>query len=91
MSSGPAPGSTIRPRRVLDLGSLNAPQEVALRLFDLLRQADREGLDCIFSEGVEPRGLGLAIMNRLGRAASFRVLDADKAGVCSPIPRKEAP
>ena len=66
-------------RYVLDLGSLNHPEEVAVRLFDLLRRMDREGVNCIFSEVVEANGLGLAIMNRLNRAASFRIIDADKA------------
>ena len=66
-------------RYVLDIGSLNHPEEVGVRLFDLLRRMDREGIVCIFSEVVEANGLGLAIMNRLNRAASFRIIDADKA------------
>jgi L-threonylcarbamoyladenylate synthase len=66
-------------RYVLDIGSLQHPEEMANRLFDLLRRMDREGVGCIFSEVVEANGLGLAIMNRLNRAASFRIIDADKA------------
>ncbi len=65
-------------RYVQDIGSLHHPQEVAARLFDVLRRMDREGIGYIFSEVVEANGLGLAIMNRLGRAASFRFFDADQ-------------
>ncbi len=66
-------------RYVLDIGSLHHPEEVASRLFDVLRRMDREQIACIFSEVMETSGLGLAVMNRLGRAASFHFLDADKA------------
>jgi len=65
-------------RNVQDIGSLHHPQEVAARLFDVLRRMDQKGIAYIFSEVVEANGLGLAIMNRLGRAASFRFFDADQ-------------
>jgi L-threonylcarbamoyladenylate synthase len=65
-------------RHVQDIGSLHRPQEVAARLFDVLRSMDREEITSIFSEVVEASGLGLAIMNRLGRAASFHFFDADR-------------
>jgi len=64
-------------RYVQDIGSVHHPEEVAERLFDLLRLMDRQHINCIFSEVVDTKGLGLAIMNRLGRAASFHMLDAD--------------
>jgi len=66
-------------RYVLDIGSLHHPEEVASRLFEVLRRMDRENIDHIFSEVVDASGIGLAVMNRLGRAASFRFIDADKA------------
>jgi L-threonylcarbamoyladenylate synthase len=56
------------------LGSRNNPAEVARNLFRLLREFDEEEVDIILAEGVPPRGLGLAVMNRLRRAASFNVL-----------------
>ncbi len=67
------------PRKAVDMGSLQKPGEVAAGLFDVLRRMDEEHVDCIVSEGMEASGLGLAIMNRLGRAASFHTVDADKA------------
>ena len=59
-----------------DIGSFSAPSETAHRLFDILRQLDDEGMEMVFSEVVPPEGVGLAVMNRLGRAASFRTIQA---------------
>ena len=61
-----------------DLGSGGSPAEVAHRLFDVLRRLDTEKMDVIFSEVIPPEGVGLAVMNRLGRAAAFRTLDAEQ-------------
>lgn len=60
-----------------DIGSMARPEEVAHRLFDTLRALDHEGMDAIFSEVVPPEGMGLAVMNRLGRAAAFRSIQAE--------------
>ena len=59
-----------------DLGSKADEREVAHRLFDLLRRLDQEDMEAIYSEVVPPEGVGLAVMNRLGRAAGFRSLQA---------------
>jgi len=59
-----------------DLGSKDRPDEVAHRLFETLRQLDDEHMDVIFSEVVPPQGVGLAVMNRLGRAAAFHTIQA---------------
>jgi L-threonylcarbamoyladenylate synthase len=53
-------------------------KETAHRLFYLLRQADEEGIERILSETLISDGLGLAVMNRLARAASFDILDVDE-------------
>jgi L-threonylcarbamoyladenylate synthase len=58
------------------LGSRNNLAEVARNLFRLLREFDEEKVDLIIAEGVSSRGLGLAVMNRLRRAASFKILKA---------------
>ncbi|MBQ8201505.1 MAG: threonylcarbamoyl-AMP synthase [Clostridia bacterium] len=60
-----------------DIGHRNDPAEVAHRLFDTLRRLDDEKMDVIFSEVVPPEGVGLAVMNRLGRAAAFRTVQAE--------------
>lgn len=61
-----------------DIGSIADPAETAERLFDVLRRLDSEGMDVIFSETLPAEGVGLAVMNRLGRAASFRTLSASE-------------
>ena len=62
------------------IGSLKEPETVARQLFAVLRQADAEGVDVLFSEVLPAEGVGLAVMNRLSRAAGFRTIDADREG-----------
>lgn len=45
-------------------------REAAAKLFTALRRLDEAGLDLIIAEGVPPNGLGLAIMDRLRKAAA---------------------
>ena len=59
-----------------DIGSVSSPGEIAHRLFQTLRLLDEEGMEAVFSEVVPPEGMGLAVMNRLGRAAAFRTIRA---------------
>ena len=59
-----------------DIGSSSDPSEIAHRLFDVLRKLDEEGMETVFSEVLPPEGVGLAVMNRLGRAAAFRTIKA---------------
>jgi len=59
---------------VKSLGSRNDTETIAKNLFRLLREFDREKVDVIIAEGVTRRGLGLAVMNRLRRAANFKIL-----------------
>ncbi len=61
-----------------DLGSMRNQSEVAHRLFDTLRRLDEEDMEFIYSEVLPPEGVGLAVMNRLGRAAAFRRLKASE-------------
>ncbi|MFH1774108.1 MAG: L-threonylcarbamoyladenylate synthase [Methanobacteriota archaeon] len=52
------------------VGSRKNLREVARNLFNALRKLDEEGVDVIISENFEEKGIGLAIMNRLKKAAS---------------------
>ncbi len=54
------------------LVSLQSPEELARQLYRLLREFDQEGVDTIIVEGVEERGIGVAIMDRLHRAADTK-------------------
>ena len=65
-------------RYCLSLGSRNAPNEMANRLFRHLRRMDDEKIRCIYSVVIDTSGIGLAIMNRLGRAAGFHFVNAEE-------------
>ena len=60
-----------------DLGSIHDPAVIAHRLFETLRSLDDDGYQTIYSEVIPPEGVGLAVMNRLGRAASFHSVRAE--------------
>lgn len=55
-------------------GSSN--EELAKKLYDYLRRFDDDGVDIIVALGVEEEGLGLAIMNRMRKAAGNNILRA---------------
>ncbi|SHK51165.1 L-threonylcarbamoyladenylate synthase [Desulforamulus aeronauticus] len=60
------PGEAI----VLPLGTRENPATAAASLFELLRQFDKLQVDTILAEGLDTKGIGLAVMNRLQRAAT---------------------
>ena len=53
------------------------PELQAQRLFSLLRKADDSGVDTVFVEMPSKDGVGLAVYNRLLRAAGFEVVKYD--------------
>ena len=55
---------------VIAWGSRDRPEEIAARLFAVLRDLDQAGVDAIVAEGIRPEGLGLAVNDRLRRAAA---------------------
>ncbi len=62
-------------RRVYPLGEDGSVESAAAGLFAALRLLDDEKIEHIFSEAVPADGLGLAVMNRLGRAAAFHIVN----------------
>ena len=56
------------------LGSENRPEEVPGSLFEGLRLCDERQVDVVLAEGIDQGGIGLAIMNRLEKAAGHRVV-----------------
>lgn len=74
--SGPALtfGASKEQILVLSVGSRADLATVAANLFGTLRAFDAAGVDVILAEGYEGSGLGLAVMNRLRRAAGGRVV-----------------
>jgi L-threonylcarbamoyladenylate synthase len=59
---------------VLEYGSREDLADIASDLFSTLRAFDRHQVDVILAEGVPTTGIGLAIMNRLRRAAGGQVV-----------------
>ena len=49
-------------------------EEISHNMFTLLRKVDNYNVDLVIIEGVEAKGLGLAIMNRLMRACSHNYI-----------------
>lgn len=67
--TAPTYRSLIRGAVVIDLGSRSNMFEIAKNLFKTLRKLDDLECNIAIVEGVEERGLGLAIMNRLRKAS----------------------
>lgn len=61
-------------RTRISLGSEARPEEAAARLFAALRELDERGETLALCEAVDPSGIGLAVMNRMGRAAAFDIV-----------------
>ncbi|MCR3923117.1 MAG: L-threonylcarbamoyladenylate synthase [Firmicutes bacterium] len=57
------------------LGHRNQPAVLAAHLYDALRYFDEREIDVIIAEGYSTEGMGLALMNRLEKAAGPRVID----------------
>ena len=60
-------------RSVISMG--DGAESVAHSLFDALRDADDLGAERIFAAALPMEGVGLAVMNRMARAAAFRIVD----------------
>lgn len=60
--------------RVFPLGSREHPEVIAARLFQVLRQLDELGMEAVFAEAFDGRGIGMAIMNRLSKAAGYNII-----------------
>ncbi len=59
---------------VMDAGSMDNENEIASRLYDLLRRCDEENIEEIYSEEFDTPQMGQAIMNRLIRAAGHNII-----------------
>lgn len=59
--------------QILKFGTRENPATTAASLFSRLREFDQLQVDVILAEGLETTGIGLAIMNRLRRAAGEKV------------------
>ena len=71
------------PGTLLDLGPRSSPEIAARRLFSFLRDCDKQRVDEILAEGGREDGLGLAIMNRLGKAAGGKIIRVGEGMTCT--------
>ena len=58
----------------LNIGSRKDLKIIAKNIFNLLRECDNLNMDKIYIEAFIEEGIGLAIMNRLKKAASYKII-----------------
>ena len=63
---------------ILSLGSRERPEEIGANLFKYLRKFDFLGAERVYSEVFSEEGEGMAIMNRLNKAAGYQTIDLDE-------------
>lgn len=59
---------------IIVLGKREEPESIGANLFKALRKCDFLGYDVVFSEGFDETQVGLAIMNRLKKAAGYHII-----------------
>ena len=62
---------------VISMGNRDKPETIAANLFSILREFDDRGIEVILAETVDEAGVGLAIMNRMIKAAGYDIIQAD--------------
>lgn len=67
--------SSYKDCRVLSLGSRTDTSAIASNVFEKLREFDRIGVDIIFAEALDERHMGMAVMNRMKKAAGFNIIE----------------
>ena len=55
----------------------NSLEDISKNIFTILRKVDKFNPDIVIIEGVEKKGLGLAIMNRLIRACEYNYIEIE--------------
>ena len=62
-------------KHVMDLGSALDKEEQARHIFDALRTFDHTDVSAIWAQCPDTQGIGLAVANRLGKAAGFHIIE----------------
>lgn len=71
--------SDYKANAVKAFGAAGHPEEIAMNIFRLFRDCDRLGADKIYVEAIPKEGMGLAVMNRLEKAAGGKVVNVEQA------------
>jgi len=58
----------------VSLGSRMNPETIASNLFNAFRDYDKTDVQTIFAEAIDSTGIGLAIMNRMNKAAGYNII-----------------
>lgn len=61
--------------RIISLGNKTDKTEAGQRLFAALREADELGAESIYAPYPDKEGIGLALLNRMLRAAAFKIIE----------------
>jgi len=59
---------------VISMGDRNIPETIASNLFTDLRKFDEEGIEIVLAEAIDAEDIGLAIMNRMNKAAGYNII-----------------
>lgn len=59
---------------VISMGDRERPETIASGLFDTLRKFDEDRVELILAEAIDHDGIGLAVMNRMKKAAGNKVM-----------------
>lgn len=62
---------------IISMGDRNCPDTIAANLFNSLREFDRIGVQVILAEAIDNKGIGLAVMNRMNKAAGYNIIKVD--------------
>lgn len=60
---------------VISMGSRSNLYTAASAIFDALRQFDKQKVDIIYAEALSEENIGMAVMNRLKKAAGFNIIE----------------
>jgi L-threonylcarbamoyladenylate synthase len=59
---------------VISLGDRLKPETIAANLFKAFRDFDDIGIEVILAEAINNQGIGLAVMNRMKKAAGYNII-----------------
>lgn len=62
---------------VIAFGAAESPEEIATNIFRLFRDCDRLKADKIYVEAIPRAGIGIAVMNRLEKAAGGKIVKVE--------------
>lgn len=62
---------------IIIAGDRNKPETIAARLFSSFRDFDDKNVQVVIAEAIDNIGIGMAIMNRMKKAAGYNVINVD--------------